>query len=76
MKGMIDRTNESGGDCVLVTGSIGPQFEPKLFRDKPQAVAYAKAILAHGKAHAVYPAFSVVLERRHRTDMQRMQVTA
>lgn len=74
MKSIEDRTNVGAGDCVLVTGSIGPQFAPRLFAKKASAVTYAREILAHGKAHKVLPAFAPCLELRHSSDMRNMQV--
>jgi hypothetical protein len=71
---IVDRTDVGSGDCVLVTGSIGPQFEPKLFAAKDAAMAYAKEIMKYGKAHKVWPEFSPCLENRWKSDMIRMKI--
>ncbi|AGR89052.1 hypothetical protein PAK_P30098 [Pseudomonas phage PAK_P3] len=73
---IIDRTqgHESPNHCYIVTGSIGPEFEPLLFTSKSLAVQYAKQIIKHGKAHDVFPPFTPVIETRHKADMHRFTV--
>ncbi len=71
---ILDRTNVDNGDCVLVTGSIGPQFEPKLFASKESALVYANEIVKYGKKHKVWPMFEPCLENRWRSDMFRMEL--
>lgn len=71
---MEDRTDIGEGDCYIVTGSIGPQFEPKLFRKKNAANAYAREVVAYGKLHNICPPFKPVIENRWRSDMFRMEI--
>lgn len=61
---VVDR---STGDApfIIVTGSIGPHFQPKTFRTQREALGYAKEILAYGKANDVWPEFQPWLEDRH-----------
>jgi hypothetical protein len=62
------------GDCYIVTGSIGPHFEPQLFRTKKSAKRYVAEINTYGKAHDIWPAFKPVIEPRWESDMIRMKV--
>lgn len=69
MQGFItDRTTIPGhhGDCYLVTGSIGPQFSPRLFAKKSDAILYGKQILRAGRD--LWPAFNPVIEYRYQSD--------
>ncbi|HCE9941418.1 hypothetical protein ACV35Z_29595 [Pseudomonas aeruginosa] len=60
------------GDCFIVTGSIGPHFEPLLFRRKADAAAYARHIDRCGRL--VHPRFAPVIETRWASDMFRFAV--
>lgn len=62
---ITDRTDIGTGDTFLVTGSIGPDFQPRLFWSKKAAMTYAKHI---NKTPNTTP-FQPVIERRHRSDM-------
>ena len=53
-----------GADCYIVTGSIGPQFEPVLFKKLSNARKYARKIIEHGKREKIAPQFNVVIEWR------------
>lgn len=66
---LIDRS-AGNGDCFIVTGSIGPSFQPRIFRSKKKARAFAREILAHGKAHNTWPPYKVVIEDRFESDMR------
>lgn len=69
---VVDRTEGAEGDCFIVTGSIGPHFEPLLFRRKADAAAYAKHIDRCGRF--VHPRFTPVIETRWASDMYRFPV--
>lgn len=69
-----DRTTEGTGDCFLVTGSIGPHFEPKLFKNKVRAENYAEEIVKWGRDNKVLPIFKPCIECRWRDDMMRMGI--
>lgn len=71
---ITDRTQASDGDCVIVTGSIGPQFEPLLFKRKADADAYARHICKVGKAANVWPRFQPIIETRWADDMRRFPI--
>jgi hypothetical protein len=59
---IIDRTNvrREGEDYFLVTGSIGPDFQPKIFSSRVKAMHYARAI----DRYETFPAFKPVIECR------------
>ncbi|CCM43691.1 hypothetical protein BN405_2-10_Ab1_orf_147 [Pseudomonas phage vB_PaeM_C2-10_Ab1] len=73
---IVDRTagNESPNHCYIVTGSIGPEFEPLLFTTKKLALQYAKQVAGYGKANDVFPPFTPVIETRHKEDMHRFTI--
>jgi len=60
--------------CYIVTGSIGPEFEPLLFTTVKLAIKYASKIIKYGKAHDVFPPFVPVIETRHKADMNRFTI--
>ena len=61
---------EATGDSYIVTGSIGPEFEPKLFKSHKGAMAYAVEICRAGRQ--VFPPYIPVIETRWASDMHRM----
>ncbi|WFP46046.1 hypothetical protein VIPPAEUMC01_00112 [Pseudomonas phage vB_VIPPAEUMC01] len=73
---IVDRTagNESPNHCYIVTGSIGPEFEPTLFTTHALAKKYAEQIVKYGKANNVFPPFTPVIETRHKADMHRFTI--
>lgn len=62
---------EYGADSYIVTGSIGPQYQPVLFKKLSDARKYAKEIIKYGKANNVWPMFNVTIEWR--CDGEKMQ---
>ncbi|ALA11994.1 hypothetical protein BIZ94_gp014 [Pseudomonas phage vB_PaeM_MAG1] len=73
---IVDRTagNESPNHCYIVTGGIGPEFEPTLFTTHALAEEYAEQIVKYGKANDVFPPFTPVIETRHKADMHRFTI--
>ncbi len=61
-----DRTDMSGADheFYIVTGSIGPQFEPKTFESYTKAWQHARKICLYGVKHDVHPPFKPTIEGR------------
>lgn len=59
-----DRTD---GDYpfYIVTGSIGPKYEPATFKNHAKALAHAKAIVRQGVRDKVWPPFAPTIEGRH-----------
>lgn len=68
--GQITDRSTGAGDRYIVTGSIGPQFQPQLFTRKRDASKYARGIIRTGKAEQVWPEYSVVIEDRWREQCQ------
>jgi hypothetical protein len=60
--------------AYLVTGSIGPQFEPRLFTTKRVSEKYVAMINQYGREHDVWPKFEPCIEKRWPSDMQRMNL--
>lgn len=65
MKGKVIERVHHDGDCYIVTGSIGPDFGPRLFREYRNAVKYAKEIADTPQ----FPPFTAVIEDRNERDM-------
>ena len=65
---ITDRTQAGDGDCIIVTGSIGPQFEPLIFKRESDAMAYARHICKAGKKADIWPEFKPVIECRWSSD--------
>lgn len=53
----------------IVTGSIRPQFEPKVFTSKKLANKYKAQINRYGKQNDIFPVFKPVIEERNYSDM-------
>ena len=67
---ITDRTSKEeikarGYDSFIVTGSIGPNFEVRLFKTHKSALAYAREI---DKTEA-WPPYKPVIESRYVRDM-------
>lgn len=65
-----DRTSVGSGDCYIVTGGIGPHYQPRLFRKLKDARRYAEMI----DRHDMIPEFTPVIERRFAYDVPSMKV--
>lgn len=61
-----DRTDGSGVDSefYIVTGSIGPHFEPQTYNSYTKAWQEARKICLHGQKHNIFPAFKPCIEGR------------
>lgn len=61
-----DRTDGTGTDheFYIVTGSIGPQFEPETFDSHTKAWQHARKICTYGEKHDIFPRFKPTIEGR------------
>lgn len=62
-----DRTDGTGDDYpfYIVTGSIGPQFQPRTYESYVKAWQAARKICIAGTKDKVHPPFAPCIEGRH-----------
>lgn len=64
---ITDRTDGTGDDypSYIVTGSIGPHFQPKVYESYTKAWQAARKICLYAVKEKIFPRFKPVIEGRN-----------